>query len=286
MIKLNIHNETAKLKILKAFKSKVQGVKPSPEDLKRNFDGSEGHWLEKKLGKKPDASNEADFWGYECKNDTGLKTSWGDWTPTYSIYHDDRFFTGKKKQDQFVKVFGRRNPQKNNRYSWSGTPVPTRCGDVSPFGQSLELGSNKDISIYYDFSQDKRPDKSSVVLPALQKNKLLLMRWHGYETSFQSFKKNVLVNNLSIFIHSKKKSLELKVKDKFGIHGWFKCIKKNGHYVGIEFGDALDFLEWISYFESGDIYFDTGMYVGNPRPYCQWRSNNSFWKSLVTDTYP
>ena len=112
-----MEKEVAKLKILKAFKNKVQGVKPSPKDLKSNFDGSEGHWLEKKLGKIPDASNEADFWGYECKNDTSQKTSWGDWTPTYCIYYDDKFFTGKKKQDQFVKVFGRANPDKNFRFS-------------------------------------------------------------------------------------------------------------------------------------------------------------------------
>ena len=91
--------QVAKQKIIHAFKKNVEGTSPSSQELNANHDGAEGHWLEIKLGKKPDASNEADFWGYECKNDTTSKTTWGDWTGNYRIYHDKNFFTLTKNSD-------------------------------------------------------------------------------------------------------------------------------------------------------------------------------------------
>ena len=282
--------DEAKSLIIKTFKENVEGTKPSSQELNANHDGAEGHWLEIKLGKKPDASNEADFWGYECKNDTTGKTTWGDWTPNYRIYYDKNFFNSAKNsdnQDEFVRIFGKKNPNKKNRFSWSGTPVPTRIGNISPFGQSLEIDEYKNIIIIYSFSKDTRKDKSSIIPSIMQKDNLVLMTWFGTASNFESYK-TIAENDENIFFQNHtQRSLEHKVINKFGEHGWFKCLKDNqSNFDRIEFGDSLTYLEWLSHAKKGDIYFDTGMYEGNSRPYCQWRSNNKFWTSLVTSKYP
>ena len=33
------------------------------------------------------------------------------------------------------------------------------------------------------------------------------------------------------------------------------------------------------------VFFDSGMYQGNKRPYSQWRANNKYWDSLITEEY-
>ena len=35
----------------------------------------------------------------------------------------------------------------------------------------------------------------------------------------------------------------------------------------------------------GIVFFDSGMYEGNPRPYSQWRANNNLWDSLIIESY-
>ena len=72
--------DAVKEKIKELFFKNVYGLSPNIEGYDKKHAGAKGHWLEKKLGKTPDASNEADFWGYECKNFTSNKTTWGDWS--------------------------------------------------------------------------------------------------------------------------------------------------------------------------------------------------------------
>ena len=60
---------------------------------------------------------------------------------------------------------------------------------------------------------------------------------------------------------------QIKVKNKFDHSGWFKCVMENGVYTKIVFGRPVNFKTWIEYVISGDIYFDSGMYQGNKRPY-------------------
>ena len=52
------------------------------------------------------------------------------------------------------------------------------------------------------------------------------------------------------------------------------------------FGAPMDFETWIKHVVTGDIYFDSGMYQGNMRPYSQWRSDNVFWDQLVVEEFP
>ena len=98
---------------------------------------------------------------------------------------------------------------------------------------------------------------------------MLLAKWYGYEKN----------NN------SKKTALETKVKNKFNNKGWFKCVMENNIYTKIIFGKPISFETWIEYVKSGDVYFDSGMYQGNIRPYSQWRSDNIFWDNLVTEEF-
>ena len=57
-------------------------------------------------------------------------------------------------------------------------------------------------------------------------------------------------------------------------------------YTKIIFGAPMDFETWIKHVVTGDIYFDSGMYQGNMRPYSQWRSDNVFWDKLVVEEFP
>ena len=47
----------------------------------------------------------------------------------------------------------------------------------------------------------------------------------------------------------------------------------------------MNFENWIELVKQGVVFFDSGMYVGNKRPYSQWRANNNYWDSLIVETY-
>tara|TARA_B100000963_G_scaffold349260_1_gene358063 strand:- start:1031 stop:1828 length:798 start_codon:yes stop_codon:yes gene_type:complete len=261
--------DNAKEKIKKLYFENVHGNSPNIDNQNSKHDGAKGHWLEKQLGKEPDGKNEADFWGYECKNHTTSgKTTWGDWTPNYYIFDRDSGYDISR--DAFLMIFGKPNAKKNNRLSWSGEPVPRTPNKTSNFGQYIVVDDESNINIYYDFSKDLRKEKNNIVPLELQKDNLLLAKWNGYEKN----------NN------SKKTALETKVKKKFDNKGWFKCAMENNIYTKIIFGKPVSFETWIEYVKSGDVYFDSGMYQGNIRPYSQWRSDNIFWDKLVIEEFP
>lgn len=279
----------AKSLIIDAFKNNVLGTKPSAQELQLNHDGAEGHWLEIKLGKKPDASNEADFWGYECKKGTKSKVSWGDWTANYRIFGDKNYFphdTIGKNQSDFVRIFGQPNPDKNNRFAWCSPNSPTYCGETSHHGHDLIIDENLDILLTYSFSKDQRANKLSIIPSMFQKENLVIMKWCGTDSSFISYKAKAEADPKILF-SSVQTSLQSKVENKFGIYGWFKCLKdKQGIYNRLEFGDSISYIEWLVHVEDKNIYFDSGKREDSTKPYESWRSNNPFWKSLVTSEYP
>ena len=127
-------------------------------------DGREGNWLEEQFGKHPDADNHADFFGYELKNQTTSKTTFGDWSanryifktgPYVDCFEKPQFGT---KQDIFCQTFGKPNAEKEGRCSWSGSPCP-KIGDYNDYGQKLVIEPNNDIVAIYSYSQDKRTNK-------------------------------------------------------------------------------------------------------------------------------
>lgn len=71
---------TAKEQIIDLFKKNVKGKRPNVEGKNEHHDGRKGHWLEQQFGIATNADNKADLLGYELKNETTSKTTFGDWS--------------------------------------------------------------------------------------------------------------------------------------------------------------------------------------------------------------
>jgi len=272
MLEDKITIEKAKSIILERFNTSVKGRRPDTSLQNKQHDGKEGHWLEIQMGIDPNGNNDADLLGFEMKNQTTSgKTTFGDWSADEYIFIHGRGKNPKRNstnikfnitRDQFFEIFGTPNPEKNNRLSWSGSVCPTFYGDTTKAGQSLDIDkSTGDIIITYCFSLDERDNKTSVVPQNMQLEDLIIARW-------------------------KHQSLKIKVENKFDQNGWFKCIKNSdGIYSNIHFGKSINFELWMQLFTEKVIFFDSGMYMGNIRPYSQWRAMNTFWDSLIIEKH-
>lgn len=244
-------------KIVKLFDENVRNKCVNHGDCNEKHDGKDGHWLERQMGIKANASNTPDLFGFEMKNDTGSKTSFGDWSANYYIFKDNEYGISR---DDFFNIFGKPNEKKGGRPSWSGEPIP-KINRYNSFGQILEVDKQNNIFAVYSFDKDQRANKKSLVPFNLQKNDLILAKWDA-------------------------ESIKLKLERKFDELGWFKCLKdKNGIYQTIVFGGPITFKKWIMGVKSGLVYFDSGMYSGNFRPYSQWRAGNAYWNSLIIDRF-
>lgn len=263
-----------KEKIIELFRNNIKGKLPDVSKKHIGHDGKYGHWLEEQFGILANATNGADFLGYELKNETSSKTTFGDWSANRYIFKDEIYmecFEGEtmpEKQDSFCKIFGKRNEIKDGRYSWSGSPVPV-IDKYNKFGQVLIVTKNKDIIASYSYSKDLRKDKANIVPKKLQQDNLILAHWFG--------------------VHSpniKDRTLKLKLESKFNDKGWFTCKKGiDGTYKKICFGEPMVYDNWIELIKKKVVFFDSGMYQGNKRPYSQWRANNKYWDSLITEEY-
>lgn len=266
---------SAKQDIIDLFHRNVKGKRPDVTGTNERHDGRRGHWLESQFGVTHNASNEADLFGYELKNQTSSnKTTFGDWSANEYIFDNPAYssvFVGKtslERRDVFLRIFGKPNMQKNGRYSWSGEPCP-RIDRYNHFGQKLDVTENNDIVAEYCYSKDQRPDKATIVPEVLKQEHLVLALWYGNDVP----------------AGKKGKCLKHKVEDKFNDKGWFTCkMDSTGAYNKICFGEPMTFENWISLVKDGTVFFDSGMYQGNPRPYSQWRANNNYWDSLIVDS--
>ena len=246
----------AKRRIINLFYSKVRGKRPDLSSFNKRHDGREGHWLEEQMGISHNASNTPDTNGYEMKNNTSTKTSFGDWSASYYIFRNKEYGLTR---DRFMSIFGKYNIKKR-RYSWSGEPIP-KINAYNGFGQVLLVDESENIKILYSFNHDSRSNKYSLVHRPLQQPKLLLAQWDA-------------------------EWMRIKVENKFNKAGWFKCIKDaDGFYTKIVFGDPISYKLWLKGVKKGLIFFDSGMYQGNSRNYSQWRADNSYWDLLITETY-
>ena len=244
--------------IIDIYRQKVHGKKSDTTGFTAGHDGKEGHWLEIQMGISPNGINDADLMGYEMKNDTTGKTTFGDWSADYYIFKDDLFGISR---DDFLRIFGHPNPKKSGRCSWSGTPVPSIDG-VNAFGQKLVIDKDQNIIAVYSFSEDKREDKETLVPKKCRIENLTIARWDM-------------------------NSLKKKLEKKFNQKGWFKCLKdSDGKYCQIVFGGPISYDSWIESVSSGDVFFDSGMHAKTNRNYSQWRANNSYWNGMITNRYP
>ena len=168
--------------------------------------GKYGHWLESKFKIKANSKNEPDLCGYEIKKSSS-KISFGDFSASEYLFSNkreniERINEWKKEEykitrDDFIKYFGKQNPLKNNRYSWSGSSVPV-YGRYNYNGQILEFNDNFDLCIYYSNDMDKRKNKD--MFPDFMKNKIIIVIW-------------------------KKKKLEEHINKKFNTKGFIICEK-------------------------------------------------------------
>jgi len=254
-----------KQKIIDLFVRNVKGRVPDSSAYTYEHDGKEGHWLETQMGVSHNASNAPDIDGFEMKNNTSNKTTFGDWSADYYIFKDNTYEVFRDKKNdvnraRFLEIFGSPNQKKENRYSWSGKPCP-KIDIYNSFGQILKVDNDGNIFAIYSFSEDKRPDKVNIVPNYLQQENLLLANWDHI-------------------------SMKRKVESKFYKLGWFKCIKNaEGVYENIVFGKPINFETWLEGVRMGFIFFDSGMYNGNLRNYSQWRANNKYWDAMIVEKY-
>lgn len=267
---------TAKEQLIELFNQNVKGKTPDVSSANIGHDGKYGHWLERQFGISANADNKADILGFELKNETHSKTSFGDWSANEYIFnkpeykHIFRGSTSVKRRDCFLRMFGKPNPEKGGRCSWSGRPAPTIKG-YNEFGQVLFIDDKEDILALYSFSKDMRPEKSTIIPAELQQENVVLARWYG-RTSPTTKRSD--------------KCLKAKVEEKFNDQGWFTCkTDSNGAYDRICFGKPVNYDSWLDLVKKGIVYFDSGMYEVNPRPYSMWRANNQFWDSLIYEEY-
>jgi hypothetical protein len=97
-----------KEKIVELFYKNVKRKKSQNIDGRNvRHDGREGTLVREQFGITANADNEADLLGYELKNETTSKTTFGDWSANQSIFTDPaikHLFIGKakyEKQDSF-----------------------------------------------------------------------------------------------------------------------------------------------------------------------------------------
>jgi len=261
--------DSDKQHIITLFNTYVKGVEICLEGQNIRHCGKEGHWLETKMGIKHNAKNEPDINGYEMKKSSSKnKTTLGDFSAS------EYAFSGKNRRNDintlnnwtdemklsrsdFIKTFGNPNPNKEMRYSWSGSCVPTYNISNSN-GQILIINENNDIVVYYSFSNDTRSIK--IDFPSfLQNDDIVIAIW-------------------------KSSKMKPHIDNKFDKKGFFICKKIGSTYQKICFGKAFNFEYFIECVKNKKIIFDSGMYDGNSRNYSHFRGS-CFWNELITEAY-
>lgn len=243
-------------KILELFDKNVKGKQFIG---KKSYCGEEGHWLEIQMGIKPNSKNEADLYGYEMKK-SSIKITFGDWSAScYLFSTKNNILTDKKiTRYEFIKYFGEKNSQKNNRYSWSGKCFPKYGINWNYYGQRLIFDENDNLRCEYSFKNDKRENKSELIPHFLKIDYIICIAiWN----------KEKLINHIT---------------KKFGQNGFFICYKnKENIYNTIKFGKKIDFIFFKKCLISGEIFLDSGMYSTNSRNYSNFRATDRIWNSLI-----
>ena len=232
-------------------------VRHKPIQLLNSNDGSEGHWLEERFGVKRNSKNEPDIYGYEIKKDA-KKITFGDFSASeYPFSKNKNHITISMTRDVFIQTFGEPNPLKQGRYSWSGACTPSYVNrGWNTCGQRIMVTESRDIVILYSFSEDQRKRKNTFPVE-IQQDNITIAYW-------------------------KHEKISVNIENKFNQCGFFICKKnKDNVYDTIHFGPPFTYNLFLEAFQNGDIFFDSGMYETNNRPYSQFRANNDFWMSMT-----
>jgi len=240
--------------IITLFNQNVRNKDIKLLGFNKNHNGKIGYWLEEQMNIKHNSKNNPDINGYEMKKYSNRITL-GDFSASEYIFSKNKNIT----KNDFIYYFGKPNPLKNNRYSWSGSCIP-KYNIYNSYGQILRINDNNDILIEYSFSKDKRENKNN----------------------FPNFLKN---DNITIALWNKNK-LENNINNKFNIKGFFICKINNNKFNKILFGKPFDYNYFIENIKTNIIIFDSGMYIGNNRNYSIFKTINfDFWKKLIIEEY-
>jgi hypothetical protein len=256
--------------IIDIFNKNIRGITIDTSDKNMKHCGKEGHWLESRMGIIHNSKNEPDIRGYEMKKGSS-KITLGDFSASEYAFSRE----GKRERininnnwtnenasitrTQFIRYFGNPNPEKNNRYSWSGRCVPT-YNEWNANGQILSISDDNDIIIYYSYSKDTRDIKESFP-NFLKSDHLMIAIWYS-------------------------EKMESHINKKFNKKGFFMCKKVGDTYNKICFGKIFNFNYVIECIKNKKIIFDSGMYEGNSRNYSQFRGSGScFWNELIIEEY-
>ena len=254
-LQLEMSPNECRKKILDLFRKNVSGKQYSDFS---NHCGSEGHFLEKLMGIQANSKNEPDIHGYEMKKYSS-KITFGDWSAEEYIFKPGTLLASQQikiSRPEFIKTFGTQNPKKHNRYSWSGTCIPS-YNVWNDYGQIMTTDSRNNLYIVYKSQFDKYLDSKPEWCKEIQD--CILAYW-----SHEKIKKHV--------------------ENKFCNNGFFVCKKNNdGVYDRIAFGKKINFDVWIENLKNGTIFFDSGMYNGNKRNYSIFRAKKHFWDSLILE---
>ncbi len=82
---------TTKEQIIELFRKNVKGKLPNVDGKNQRHDGKKGHWLEEQFGIPANADNAPDLLGYELKDETSSKITFGDWSANYYVYKDSKY---------------------------------------------------------------------------------------------------------------------------------------------------------------------------------------------------
>lgn len=123
------------------------------------------------------------------------------------------------------------------------------------------IDDNDNIYAIYSYIKDKRKIKTSFPEYIKKNKKIIIAFWS-------------------------KDKMKNHVNSKFNQKGFFICKKnKENKYDKNCFGGPITFEFFINNIKNGVIFFDSGMYQGNPRMYSQWRASSIFWDKLITEEY-
>ena len=174
-----------KLNIIKLFKKNVKAKKIELDNYNNKHCGKEGHWLESQMNITHNQKNEPDINGYEMKKDS-KKITFGDFSASEYLFSKNKKYINKKNKwdddlvnitkDQFIKFFGTQKSLKYNRYSWSGSCVPT-YNNWNTCGQKLIITDKNDICIFYSYSKDTRNNIKINFPNYLKENNILIVIW-------------------------------------------------------------------------------------------------------------
>ena len=92
------------------------------------------------------------------------KITFGDWQASSYLFSSKKVDgLSKINMDrvEFIRTFGSPNPEKNNRYSWSGKVFPKYSDSYNYAGQRMRFLDNNDLIVEYSYSNDTRKEKEN-----------------------------------------------------------------------------------------------------------------------------